>query len=77
MTLIAGHSFENLPHGRACSACGQLWVNIAGTTEADEGKLGIAHTGSINAAEVREIRDEVQRIWDATIDVARSSRMAA
>jgi hypothetical protein len=77
MALIAGHSFENLPQGRACSACGQLWVNIAGTTEADEGKLGIAHTGSINATEVREIRDEVERIHGVTIDVARSSRMAA
>ena len=72
--LIAGHSFENLPQGRACSACGQLWISIAATTEADEGKLGIAHTGSINATEVREIRDEVNRIWAATVDVACSSR---
>lgn len=77
MTLIAGHSFENLPQGRACSACGQLWVSIACTTEGDIDKLGIAHTGRVNAVEVKEIRDEVQRIWDATVDVARSSRMAA
>jgi hypothetical protein len=75
--LIAGHSFVDQIGGRACSVCGQHWVNIAGTTEADEGKLGIAHTGSINAAEIREIRDEVERIHGVTIDVARSSRTAA
>ncbi len=70
MTLIAGHSFADAIGGRACTACGKLWVQIASATEDDIGQLGIAHTGALNDAELKQIAAERERIWAAVMEAA-------
>lgn len=65
MSLIAGHTFHDMPHGRVCSGCGRRWSDIASTTHDDVGKLDIAHTGALNGAEADEIEAERDRIWRA------------
>jgi hypothetical protein len=62
---IAGHTFHDTPHGRVCSGCAKRWDDIASATLEDLGKLDIAHTGALNAAEAAEIAAERDRIWEA------------
>ena len=64
---IAGHLFTDGPMGRACG-CGMLWTQIAGATKDDVGRLGIAHTGALNEAELAEIVAERERIWRAVAE---------
>ena len=65
---IAGHTFEDTPHGRVCG-CGRRWSDIASTTDADVGKMDIAHSGALNKAEADEIAAERDRIWEALAKV--------
>lgn len=64
---IAGHSFTGL-NGR-CS-CGKQLGDITWTTEADLEKPDIAHQGNYKAYELAEVRAEVARIWELTVNAA-------
>lgn len=66
--MIAGHVFGGDAAGR-CS-CGRTWAEIAGCTEADIGRSGIAHVGHLSADEWLEIIAERERVWAAVAEVA-------
>jgi rubredoxin len=64
MTTIAGHTFEETPDGRKSKVCGKKFVDIAGVTEDQIEKTGWAHSGTLTRTEFKEIKDEVNRLWE-------------
>jgi hypothetical protein len=65
VSTIAGHTFQDTPHGRVCAGCGKRWVDLACVTRADVGKPDIAHEGNLSGNEVDQIEVEKERIWQA------------
>lgn len=71
MPLIAGHSFLDQPHGRACEWCGRTWINLLDNRDLWKvGELDIAHSGALVGEEVKQLEAEVQRVWDLVVGVA-------
>lgn len=63
---IAGHTFVEFPHGRACQSCGKTWISVLNDREFwRPGEIGIAHSGALNSAEVAQLEAEISRIWTA------------
>lgn len=61
---IAGHWFEEAQRGRVCRECGKSWIAILDQREFWKvGEMNIAHSGSLSAFEVAQLRDELDRIW--------------
>lgn len=71
--MIAGHVFST--NGR-CS-CNRTFGDISGATEANIGHYHWAHSGTLTANELAEIRAEVRRIWDLLVGTATGSGPAA
>lgn len=69
--FIAGHTFQTNNLGRrVCVACNKPWTLIAGATEADIDRNGIAHVGPLSRREYEEICAERDRIWQHVMAVA-------
>lgn len=58
--IIAGHTFE--PFDSKCKHCGKLITDLMSVTEADVGKLDIAHSGSLTIGEYQSIEDYRNRL---------------
>lgn len=70
---IAGHSFIEMPHGRACQSCGKTWIAVLNDREFwRPGEMGIAHSGGLNAFEVAQLEAEIARIWAAGLGTSAS-----
>jgi hypothetical protein len=77
VNTIAGHSFEPPDSPEARCACGRWWADICDATEADIGKPGLAHIGTLNTVEHGQIVAErtrrierAYRVWSAVIGVS-------
>lgn len=76
--IIAGHSFQEFPHGRACQSCGKTWIAVLNDREFwRPGEMGIAHSGALNEFECGQLRAEVERIWAAGFGASGSAEVAA
>lgn len=67
--MIAGHVFQDTPHGRVC-ACGMTWTRLAQADASDLDRPGLAHTGNLIARELVEIEAERDRVWACVVAVA-------
>lgn len=74
--LIAGHTFEETPKGRRCTAldhtgktCFVSWLAIRDADKSDLEKPGFAHVGNLDAREldsiVKERLREEAALWEA------------
>lgn len=82
--IIAGHHFEDTPNGCRCTRqtsdgtglCYRSWLDIRGASADDVGKPDIAHVGSLNDLELKEIIVEREReelaVWEAVSYAASS-----
>lgn len=60
--MIAGHTFEDSPTGRACTNCGMRWVDLMTCRQENVGQLGWAHTGALTETEWEQIAAEQDRM---------------
>ena len=67
--MIAGHLFQDTPHGRVC-ACGMTWARLAQANASDINRSGLAHTGNLIDRELAEIDAERERVWACVVAVA-------